>query len=180
MRRPRARALPVAVLAAAAAGALVLAQPDPPESRAEPSASQTLFRRTLIADPGTKTAIKRLLSDRGGIVAPAIAFTDLTGDGREDAVVRVDAGGAAGTVAVFLLSTDGQEEGPLRVVYRSQSLYRAVVRAAQGALTVRTPEWERGDDVCCPAMQRERTYTWSGQARTLRRRGDRVVATERR
>jgi hypothetical protein len=178
MRLPRVLTAGAALAAVIAAAAFVLT--GAPESRAEPSQSQRLFRAALLADERTSSAIRRLLADRRGIVAPQIAFTDLTGDGRSDAVVRVDTGGAAGTVAVYVFSTDGAPGDELRAVYRSQQLHRGVIRAGRGALVVRTPEWEPGDDVCCPSMQRERTYTWSRAAMAMRLRGSREVPTERR
>lgn len=146
-------------------------------SSAAPSESQAFFKRTLLADAETTTAIKDLLRERGGIVAPDTTFADLTGDGRSDAVVLVDTGGVAGAVALYIFSTDGEaEDSDLRAVYRSQRLYRASVEVADGTLIVRTPRFAEGDDVCCPAKVVERVYAWNAGSKTLRLRSSAEVA----
>jgi hypothetical protein len=140
-------------------------------SSAKPTKSQALFKKTLLDDDKTTAAIKTLLREGGGIVAPDITFADLTGDGRSDAVVLVDTGGVAGAVALYVLSTHGEaEDSDLRAVYRSQRLYRASVAVSDGALILRTPRFGEGDDVCCPAKVVQRTYTWSQGSETLRLR----------
>ena len=152
MRRAAALALAAALLAAPGAGAALTAQ-------------QELFRDALLADPGTTAAIERLLRDGGAHVARDARFADLTGDGRADAVVRVRTPGAAGAVAAYVLSTHGREaDAPLRSAFRSQRLYRASAVPVEGALRLRTALYRRGDELCCPATIRQRTYTWSARA----------------
>jgi hypothetical protein len=146
-------------------------------SSAAPTKSQALFKKTLLADAQTTSEIKGLLSTGGGFVAPDITFADLTGDGRSDAIVLVDTGGVAGAVALYVFSTHGEaEDADLRVVYRSQRLYRATTEAANGGLILRTPRYVEGDDVCCPAKLVERFYTWSDGAQTLRQRTSEEIA----
>jgi hypothetical protein len=167
MRHPRL-VLPMLATVVLAAAVTLLTTAG---SSAAPSKSQSLFKKTLLADAKTTSAVKTLLRS-GGIVAPDIAFADVTGDGRSDAVVLVDTGGVAGAVALYVLSTDGEaEESDLRAVYRSQRLYRASAEIADGKLIVRTPRFTEGDDVCCPAKVVERTYAWNKRARALRLRG---------
>ena len=138
---------------------------------AAPTRSQSLFKRTLLADAKTTEEVKALLRDGRGFVAPDITFADVTGDGRSDAIVLVDSGGAAGAVALYVLSTHGADErSDLRAVYRAQRLYRASVEVSGQALVLRTPRYRSGDDICCPRRILQRTYTWSERARTLRRR----------
>jgi hypothetical protein len=172
MRRHRLLLTAPVVLALAVAGLLLVSA----RSKATPTKSQQLFAKTLLDDPKTSAAVKALLGQRGGFVAPDIVFSDLTGDGRSDAVVLVDTGGIAGAVALYVFSTDGQPaESDLRAVYRSQRLYHASVRASGGSLTVRTPRFAAGDDVCCPVRIVERVYTWSLAAKTMRQRSSREV-----
>jgi hypothetical protein len=145
-------------------------------SSAAPSKSQALFKRRLLEDAKTTTAIKNLLRDGGGIVAPDIAFGDLTADGRSDAVVLVDTGGVAGAVALYVFSTDGEaEDSPLRAVYRSQRLYRASAELSAATLIVRTPRFTAGDDICCPTKVVQRVYVWSAGGKALRLRGSEEV-----
>jgi hypothetical protein len=166
MRRPRILLAVLAVLVAVAAALLVSGG-----SSAAPTKSQALFKKTLLADEKTTSDVKRLLSEGGGFVAPDITFEDLTGDGRSDAIVLVDSGGVAGAVALYVFSTHGEaEESDLRVVYRSQRLYRATAVVADAALLLSTPRFAEGDDVCCPAKIVQRTYAWSERSDTLRQR----------
>jgi len=172
LRNPRVIAAAVVAALLGASGVLLWTA----GSGAAPTKSQTLFRTSLLADAKTTNAVKRLLTDGGGLVAPDIAFSDLTGDGRLDAIVIVETGGAAGAVALYLFSTHGMAaDSALRVVYRSQRLYRASGEVSGSALNVRTPRYAAGDDVCCPAKILERTYSWSETAKTLLRRSAREV-----
>jgi hypothetical protein len=162
----RHRFLPAALLMLALTGsaALVLSA----GSSAAPSKSQELFQKTLLDDPKTTSAVKKLLTDGGGFVAPDIAFADITGDSRSDALVLVETGGVAGAVAFYVFSTDGEAaDSPLRAVFRSQRLYRASVEPAGATLKLRTPKFAEGDDVCCPAKIAQREYTWSATAKAL-------------
>jgi hypothetical protein len=172
MRRPRTLLAVLAALLAAAAAALLVTG----GSSAAPTKSQAFFAKTLLADAKTTADVKGLLQDGGGFVAPDTTFEDLTGDGRSDAVVLVDTGGAAGAVALYVFSTDGEaEDSDLRVVYRSQRLYRVSTEVTAGTLLVRTPRYAEGDDLCCPAKIVERTYAWSAGSKTLRQRGSREL-----
>jgi hypothetical protein len=150
----------VALALPAAAGA-----PGPPAQT-----PQALFEHLVAKDPRTAPAIRALLETGAGFVG-APTFADLTGDGRMDAVVPVRMPGAAGTVGIYVFSTDGTRASRLRAVYRSQALYEAATHVAGATLTVSRPRWAEGDDVCCPAARRERDYAWSARTRTLRRAG---------
>jgi hypothetical protein len=172
MRRHRLFSAALATLALTAAAVLLTGASSP----AEPTKSQEFFKKTLLADAKTTAAVKALLSQGGGFVAPEVVFSDLTGDGRADAVVLVETGGVAGAVALYLFSTDGQPAASdLRAVYRSQRLYRASIRASGETLTVRTPRYVAGDDICCPTRIVERVYSWSATAKTMRQRSSREV-----
>jgi len=146
-------------------------------SGAAPSKSQTLFRKTLIADSKTTSAIKTLLSERSGFVAPEIVFDDLTPDDRSDAVILVETGGAAGAVALYVFSTEGRSaNSDLRAIYRSQRLYRASAQILGRQLVVRVPRFSRRDDVCCPRRIVEGVYSWSNAKKRLVRRSARTVS----
>jgi len=131
---------------------------------------QALFAKTLIADSKTSADVKSMLRSGRGFVEPSPVFADVTGDGKSDALVRVLDGGAAGAVAVYVLSTDGTTSSALRVVMRNQRLYRATLKVnAAHNLVVRTPLYAPGDTLCCPSRARERTYAWDAKARAMRR-----------
>ena len=167
--RPMRRSRTVLSASAALTLALALALASTGGSSAAPSKSQALFKKTLLADEKTRAAVKDLLRDGGGIVAPDITFADLTGDGRSDAVVLVDTNGVAGAVALYVFSTHGEaQDSDLRAVYRSQRLYRARADVSGETLILRTPRFTEGDDVCCPAKVVQRVYAWSAGSETLR------------
>ena len=168
MPRPQPR------LACIAATLVALAAPAAAHGQAgEPAPTGPDFEAILLADAKVTSAVKRALRADSAFPEPA-AFGDLTGDGISDAVVLVTTPGAAGAVAVYVLSTAGRGDGSaLRVVFSSQKLNRAFVRVSRGALIVLTAAYERGDDVCCPAARLERTYVYDRRARIFRRTGSR-------
>ena len=137
--------------------------------------SQALFRDTLLKDTATASGVKRLLRTNAGFVAPKPTFAELTGDGKMDAVVTVENGGAAGTVAAYVLTADGSSSGALRVVLRNQSLYQGRVRVSAPTVTVIAPIYAHGDDVCCTRRATERDYAWDAAAKAFRRTATRTV-----
>ena len=156
-------------LGLAVAAAAALAAPGAAHGQvAVPEPTLPDFKALLLADAKVVAPVKAALRAGSAYAQPA-AFGDLTADGTSDAVVLVTTPGAAGAVALYVLSGDGVEGGALRVVHRSQALYRATVKVVNGALVVLTPQYARGDDVCCPAVRLQRTYVWDRRARLLRR-----------
>lgn len=152
----------LAVVAALTAPAVAHGQA-PPRAPVAPD-----FAAILLADEGVTATVKGALRE-GSAFAEGAAFGDLTADGRSDAVVLVTTPGAAGSVAAYVVSAHGSRDGSLRVIYRSQRLHRAFVRAGRGALVILTAQYARGDDVCCPAARLQRTYVYDRRARIFRR-----------
>jgi hypothetical protein len=157
------RALQAAGLAAVLA-ALLGAAP----AAAEKTASQRFFEQRLLADRLTSDAIQTLLQSGGGFVDRGVVFRDLTGDKRDDAVVRVHSGGAAGVVAVYVFSTANRKGGKLKAVFRSENLMRASTRVLKGVLSYRTSRYEPGDELCCPARITQSTLAWNKRERRMR------------
>jgi hypothetical protein len=135
---------------------------------AEKTASQHFFEQRLLADHLTSKAIKSLLSSGGGFVDRGVVFRDLTGDKRDDAVVRVQSGGAAGVVAVYVFSTANRKGAKLRAIFRSQNLMRASTRVVKGVLSYRTSRYDPGDDLCCPAHITQSTLGWNADEHRMR------------
>lgn len=146
----------------------------PGAGAARPASPQRLFRTLLLRDADTSRAVRGLLRDGSGFVDPRVIFSDLTGDGRPDAVVLVATGGAAGDVALFVFSTDHSPRGRLRAVERRQALYRANASVRHSAVVVRTPIYGAGQGLCCPYRLIETTLRWSARAQRfqIRRRRD--------
>ena len=126
------------------------------------SPTQQFFTQRLLDDSKTSDEIKSLLRSGDAFVDRSVKFRELTGDKRADAVVRVQTGGAAGTIALYVFSTDtGHGKGaPLRVVFRTQSLERAETRIRDGVLRYRTARYAPGDERCCPAFEAESRLRW--------------------
>jgi hypothetical protein len=135
---------------------------------AQKTQTQTFFEQRLLNDRLTTKAIKTLLRSEGGFVDRGVVFRDLTGDKRDDAVVRVHSGGAAGVVAVYVFSTANRKGGKLRAIFRSQSLMRASTRVLKGVVSYRTSRYEPGDELCCPARLTQSTLEWDGDERRMR------------
>lgn len=140
----------------------------------KPTESQTFFENALSADAKVTAEIKALLASDAGIIDPRSGFTDVTGDGRDDALVFVTTNGAAGSVALYVFSTHGQSGNSntdLKIVYRSQGLYRATLRVAPSQITIVEPLYAEGDDIGSPARATESAYAWDGKtfARTSKR-----------
>jgi len=174
MRRRPALLLSLALLVVAAISLTARAG-------AAPSQSQAFFTKALLADKATSAGVKRLLARKTGLVDPRSGFLDLTGDGRQDALVLVSTGGAAGTVALYVFSSHGQDTGStadqtqLKVLFRLQSLYRATVRISGQTLSVLEPRYTKGDDLCCPRKLRERDYQFDAKKLTFHRTADHDV-----
>ena len=145
------------ILLAAAGLALAAAAP----AGAAQTTTQRFFTERLLADEDTSREVRDLLQTRSGFVARDVTFRDLTGDEKADAVVRVDSGGAAGVVAVYVFSTDtGRRRAPLEVVFGSQELLQAETRIRDGVLRYRSARPQPGDEVCCPSRLAESRLRW--------------------
>jgi hypothetical protein len=168
------RRAPTTVLCLALLGALAV----PAATQAEPTTSQTVFTQKLIADGATSANVKKLLQGKSGIVDQRSGFLDVTGDGRQDALVLVSTQGAAGTVALYVFSTHGQkadatgDQTSLKVLFRLQSLYRATLRISGTTLSILEPSYAKGDDLCCPKRLRERDYRFDATKLTFVRIAD--------
>ena len=152
MRRGAAATL----LAAAALG--LLAAP----AGAEQTTTQRFFAAHLLEDDGTSREVRDLLRSGRGFVDRRVTFRDLTGDDKRDAVVRVQSGGAAGVVALYVLSTDTgrRRSSGLQVVFRSQELLQAETRIRDGVLRYRSSRPQPGEEVCCPSRVAETRLRW--------------------
>jgi hypothetical protein len=132
------------------------------------NATQQFFEQRLLEDKQTSSAIKKLLGSGGGFVDKNVVFRDVTGDDRDDAVVRVHSGGAAGVVAVYVFSTANKKGGKLRAIFRSQSLMRASTRVLKGVVSYRTSRYASGDELCCPSRITQSTLAWNKDEKRMR------------
>jgi len=158
MRRALALAVAASLIPATAASAALT----PP---------QRLFRDELLSSSQVARSVKVTLK-KGGFVDRRVLFADLTGEGKDDAVVMVHSGGSAGRIALYVFSAGSGRD--LKIVYRNQRLYRARVRLRKPAQFVYSvPRYGAGDALCCPSSYRETALGWRSESR-------RFVVTDRR
>ena len=156
------RALAIAVVACLAGAVSASAALTPP---------QRLFREQLLDSSLVARSVKVTLK-KGGFVDRRILFSDLTGEGKDDAVVMVHSGGSAGRIALYVFSAGAGRD--LKIVYRNQRLFRARVMLRDPAqLVYRVPRYAAGDALCCPSSYRETALGWRAESR-------RFVVTDRR
>lgn len=135
--------------------ALVAAGP----AAAAPTTTQQFFSTRIQADKQTSKDIRSLLASGQGFVDKQVKFRDLTGDGKTDAVIRVQSGGATGAIALYVFSADTGKKG-LRIVFRSEELERAETRIRDEVLRYRSARPAPGDEVCCPSALTESRLRW--------------------
>ena len=152
--------------AAVLAGALVALCA--PATAGAKNMTQQFFEQRLLGDKQTSKAIKELLQSGGGFVDKGVVFRDVTGDKRDDAIVRVQSGGVNGVVAVYVFSTANKKGGKLRAIFRTQSLVRASTRVLKGVVSYRTARYEPGDELCCPSHVTESTLGWDKATRRMK------------
>ena len=149
--------------------AAALAALSAPRRRARRTQTQQFFEQRLLADKQTSKAIKELLRSGGGFVDRGVVFRDVTGDKRDDAVVRVHSGGADGVVAVYVFSTANKKGGKLQAIFRSQKPDARVDPRAQGRRAPTAPRaTSPGDELCCPSHVTESTLAWDKATRRMR------------
>lgn len=160
-RRGRRLVVPAVLAGVAVAGTLVVAV-----ATSEPTRSQTFFRDRLVQDERTAAQIRSALRDGSAFVDRSIRFRDITGDDKDDAIVRVLSGGASGAVAVYVFSTDGAKA--LRAVHRAQKLHRASTAVRKRVLSYRTSIYASGDPLCCPSRIVETELRWDDRRSRFR------------
>ena len=160
-RRPIAGvALILATLALALIAACDAGAPEP-ESRptvpasASPAAPAAGSLREF--DFESEAFVAELLARAGGgeVHAERVQLEDLTGDGREEAVVVVESGGTAGDIGVAVY---GWVEGePALLFFRPLAGH---VEVRLGLVVIQEGVYAAGEPRCCPSRLREFVYGW--------------------
>jgi hypothetical protein len=105
-----------------------------------------------------------LRSGGGSIDAGTVRFSDLTGDGTEEALVPISSGGTMGDLAYFVIAmVDEQPEVifELRADPGVRNASRVLIEAGQ--LVQLSPLYRPADALCCPAAIEETLFSWSGE-----------------
>jgi hypothetical protein len=113
------------------------------------------------ADPAMQTALRQLGS--GEVDTRGIVYTDLTGDGREDAVVPVTSGGTAGNIAYLVYTLkNGAPQVILTRRLEKGSAGGLKMSIADGKLLETAAEYGAEDPLCCPSVFKRTTFRWDG------------------
>jgi hypothetical protein len=127
------------------------------------------------ADASMQTALRQLGS--GEVDTKGIIYADLTGDGREEAVVPVTSSGTIGNIAylVYTLKNGAPQVILTRRLDRGSAggIKMAIV---DGKLQETGAEYGAEDPLCCPSVFKRTTFRWDGSQLQVERE-DREKAT---
>lgn len=139
---------------------------DEPESTpsplAEPTATVGATPDISDVDFSQVPAVESLLEQSGGRLLPEeIVFTDLTGDGVDEAVVPVSSGGTGGNIAYAVF---GYRDGDLEELLLVKPEAGRVTAAVEDGVLVETqPVYAPEDPLCCPSRLVRTYYRWDGE-----------------
>lgn len=173
------QALVVAIVALMAACLVACAEEEPVE---EPTAVATATP-TVAAEP-TATPVpaadirdvdfsevaevrevrERLEQSGGELVEEDIQYVDLTGDGREEAIVPLFSGGTAGNIALWVY---GYVDDRLEMLLSQPDAYKISARVEDGTLVLVEPVYGPDDPNCCPSHIHNSYYEWDGSELAL-------------
>jgi hypothetical protein len=101
----------------------------------------------------------------GSVAENEIAYADLTGDLREEAIVPITSGGTMGNISylIFTPSADGARLLLTRNM-DPKSVSGLSMTVENGALVEYVGEYGPEDPMCCPSVLRRTTFKWDGSS----------------
>lgn len=132
----------------------------------DPTASPTPERDIRDVAITSQPEIVEFLTSAGG--EPDVRYADLTGDGRDEAIVSIKSGGESGDIAVFVFGyVDGNEpEQLLRAQPADTGMTLSVV---DEQLVTEEGTFAPGDPFGVPSLILRRYYVWDGEALVIER-----------
>lgn len=100
-------------------------------------------------------------TELGAASKSEVLYADLTGDGKEEAVVPLYSGGSAGDVAVAIYGYDAH--GALSLLYYRTGQH-LLVALKSGQLELTEPIYGPNDPNCCPSGKKVSVVRWDGKA----------------
>jgi hypothetical protein len=153
---------PLAVLLAAACGGGDSKSSTPQPSNGTPPADADVIRGVNL---NNEKDVQAALSKFGGgsVAQNEIAYADLTGDLREEAIIPITSGGTMGNIAYLVLSpaTGGTDLILTRTMDRN-SASGLNMEVENGELVEYIGEYGPEDPMCCPSVLRRTTFKWDG------------------
>lgn len=154
--------------------------PEPTSPAAEPAAgiAAASVRDVDWGAPAVLDAV-RVHFGGGEVEARRVAYADLTGDGREEALVVVESGGTAGDLGAAVYHADAGRVTVLAWIDRAGHIELRLPNAgpASALVVVQQGLFAPGDAECCPSRIREVALRWDGVA--FRVFGDQTLPTRR-
>lgn len=96
----------------------------------------------------------------GSVDSADVLYVDLSGDGREEAIVPVMAEGTAGVIGYYVFGL--QEDRLVRLLARRGA--EISVTVSGGRLIETVAVHAAGDPRCCPSHLQRTTFRWTGSA----------------
>ena len=133
--------------------------PAPGETAAPPDADAV-----RAVDFNQLATFQTLLRQTGGQLEPrAIVYADVTGDGREEAIVPVTSGGTLGNLAYQVYTLRGGVAAPILTATRDAGTAGGVVLSVEDGKLIRTTgKYGPADPRCCPSVLVKTYYRWDG------------------
>ena len=104
--------------------------------------------------------VKALAQQLSGEVAPdEVIYADLTGDGRDDAVIPISSGGTQGDLGFIVL---GYQNGSLKVLLSETPQSAVVVKVLGNQLVESLPVYATSDLPGFPSQIKDTYYRWDG------------------
>ncbi len=106
-----------------------------------------------------------------------VVYADLTGDGREEAIVPVGSGGTLGNVAYQVFTLRGGAPAAILTTTRDQTTPGGMIMNVEDGRLVRTTgKYGPEDPRCCPSVLVKTRYRWDGSSLQVERE-DEVKST---
>ena len=136
------------------------AEPTPAEGT-PPTDAAAIREINLQQQSDVQAALTRV---GGGKVADGeIAYADVTGDDREEAIVPITSGGTMGNVSYLVLTMDADETSLLLTRNLDPSSPSGInMKVEDGKLVEYIGEYGPEDPFCCPSVLRKTTFSWDG------------------
>jgi hypothetical protein len=111
-------------------------------------------------------ALTALQAQTGGeIDTRSVLYADLTGDGRDDAVVPIASGGTLGNLAFLVLTMKGGNPTAILTAVRDRASPGGIAMSIEDGKLVKTiGKYGPEDPRCCPSVLVKTTYRWDGSA----------------
>jgi hypothetical protein len=141
-------------------GAKSAAPPATPAETAVPADAEAI--RAI--DFNQVATFQTLLRQTGGqLEARAVLYADVTGDGREEAIVPVTSGGSLGNLAYQVYTLGRGAAAPILTATRDAGTAGGLVLSVEGGRLIRTAaKYGPDDPLCCPSVLVKSYYRWDG------------------